>query len=808
MTFQNFFSSEALLQQAIAGLLVRMPDVSGVQILQGTQELGKDIVFYIRGGFGEPVLCACVVKNTKITGDAGKTEGARTVFFQAQQAFDSAHIDEFGKEIRVERVYVITPFPMSPATITSIKGGLEKQAGQVVFIAGPMLFDLFKKHWPDYFADEATAIENHLQETRNIFEVESPLPGLIKLYDLGNVSNYPKKVYVPQAFYRDVFSYGLGRLWTDSLQKSVHQELNDQDGDKIKANLKEVTTALSHLCDWGYNFNGEKAKVQATMDEILDTVEVSTTRGVPLYTDPEQGKIRIRKPAAFLKMIQAFEEQKGRALSRVQSLLSNLTAYISRNDLKGTDLLSDLSFLQFCALDDCARSAPDGMFAPQKSVRVTFAKNILDEWDSSLLIVGAPGYGKTSFCRWHALKDAEDYTAGKSNILPVYLQLHRFSTKELGSFEDTFLQTLSKSALVGASNKDVKTRIRIYMDGLDEVASSERRREIVELARQGVKGNTKYQIILTSRDQVYARWLEWLPRISLGEFAGPEINELIDKWLGQDTESRDRFSSELRKVPSLGLLMQIPLLATLTIMVFRQTGKLPETKVRLYEIFIDILSGGWDIAKGIIRESKFEKRIKVMILRTLASKLHEQRRRAFDSNDLKGIVRITTSKAILKDWELLRDELLMDGLITGSGNIYQFSHFSFQEFLTAKEYMGSPNSLRATEALGSYLQGEDWWREVINFYIALSTNSREAVQWLIEEIQVIHARHKITKAEAYLNDLFANLLEAFPEYPLEQLAFQLKPIQNQVMELEEKITESALRKKREEFEAEMKMIEP
>lgn len=543
------------------------------------------------------------------------------------------------------------------------------------------------------------------------------------------------------------------------------------------------------------------------MDEILDTVEVSNTRGVPRYADPEQGKIRIRKPAAFLKMIQGFEEQKRKAVSKLQSLLSNLTEYVSRNDLNGTNILSDLAFLQFCSLDDCARSAPDGMFTPQKRVRVTFSKNILDEWNSSLLIVAAPGYGKTSFCRWHALKDAEDYTASKSDILPVYLQLHRFSTKGLGSFEDTFLQTLSKSALVGASNKDGKTRIRIYMDGLDEIASSKRRKEIVELARTGAKGNPKYQILLTSRDQVHARWLEWLPRISLGEFTGPEINELLDKWLGRDTESRDRFSSELRKVPSLAVLMQIPLLATLTIMVFRQTAKLPETKVRLYEIFIDILSGGWDVAKGIIRESKFEKRIKVMILRTLASKLHEQRRRAFDTNDLKGIVRVTTSKAVLKDWELLRDELLTDGLITGTGDIYQFSHFSFQEFLTAKEYMGSPNSMHATEALDSYLQGEDWWKEVINFYIALSTNPREAVQWLINEIRVLQAKRNIAKAETYLDDLFANLLEAFPEYPLEQLVIQLKPIQKQVESLQAKITESALRKKREEFEAEMKVIE-
>jgi hypothetical protein len=799
MTFQHLFSSEALLQQAIAGLLMRMPDLSGVQILQGTQELGKDIVFYIRGGFGESVLCACVVKNSKITGDAGKSEGARTVYFQAQQAFDSVHTDEFGKEIRVERVYVVTPFPMPPATITSIKGRLEERAGQVVFIAGPTLFDLFKKYWPDYFADEATAIENHLNETRDIFEAESPLPGLIKLYDLGSISTYPKKVYVPQVFYRDIFSYNLGPLLADSLQKLVQRELTDQDRDRLKANLKEVASALSYLCDWGYDLNEEKSKVQSIMDEILDTFEIAAARSPKRGHYESQGTIRLRKSAVFLKMIQALEEQKKVALEKIQLLLSDLSHYVSQEHSKGIDAPTDLLFLRYCTLDDCARTAPDRMFSSQKHVRIKFPKNILEGCDNSILIVGAPGYGKTSFCRWHALKDAENYTAGKSTILPVYLQLHRFSSKDLGSFEETFLQPFNKSALVSGRDKDLKTRIRIYLDGLDEIASSERRREIVELARNGVKGNERYQIILTSRDHIYAKWLEWLPRLSLGEFAAPEISELIDKWLGQDTESRERFSNELREVPSLGVLMQIPLLATLIIMVFRQTGKLPATKVRLYEIFIDILSGGWDIAKGIIRESIYEKRVKVMILRTLASKLHEQRRRAFDSDDLKGIVRLTMSKSMLKDWASLRTELLTDGLITGTGNIYQFSHFSFQEFLTAKEYMGSPHPMRASNALELYFRGEDWWREVVNFYIALSTSPREAIHWLVNEIQGLKSR-RITIPEAYLNDTFARLLEAFPEYPLERLAMQLRPIQAQ-------ITTLSLRARREELIDDMRIVD-
>ena len=134
--FNQSFSSESLLQQAIAGLLTRMPDITGVQILQGTQELGKDLVFYIRGGFGEQLLCACVVKNTKITGDAGRAEGARTVFLQAQQAFDTPYVDGSGRDNRVERVYIITPFDLPPATIYSIEGRLKERSGQVVFIGG------------------------------------------------------------------------------------------------------------------------------------------------------------------------------------------------------------------------------------------------------------------------------------------------------------------------------------------------------------------------------------------------------------------------------------------------------------------------------------------------------------------------------------------------------------------------------------------------------------------------------------------------------------------------------------------------
>ena len=202
--FNQAFSSESLLQQAIAGLLTRMPDITGVQILQGTQELGKDLIFYIRGGFGEQLLCACVVKNTKITGDAGRAEGARTVFLQAQQAFDTPFVDGSGRDVRVERVYIVTPFDLQPATVRSIEGKLKERAGQVVFIGGSTLFDLFKKHWPDYFADEAELIDQHLKQTLKGFEDNNPLLGIAQDYNVGDIRTNARKVYVPQLFFQRV----------------------------------------------------------------------------------------------------------------------------------------------------------------------------------------------------------------------------------------------------------------------------------------------------------------------------------------------------------------------------------------------------------------------------------------------------------------------------------------------------------------------------------------------------------------------------------------------------------------------------
>jgi hypothetical protein len=67
--FAREFQTEDKLRRVLADLLRKIGH-EGVRITHGTNEKGKDIVFYCDGPLGEKRLFACVVKNGPITGQA------------------------------------------------------------------------------------------------------------------------------------------------------------------------------------------------------------------------------------------------------------------------------------------------------------------------------------------------------------------------------------------------------------------------------------------------------------------------------------------------------------------------------------------------------------------------------------------------------------------------------------------------------------------------------------------------------------------------------------------------------------------
>src|ERR1017187_250276 len=164
--FSTLFASERELQHTLLQLLSKLDGVTGVRLLQGPTERGKDIVFYHQNPFGARRLIACVVKNTAITGSVGSSGGARTVLLQCQQAFDSPYTNASGQEERVEHVYVISPHCTSPDAMDSIKGALHYRSGQVTFLCGSDLLDIFKQTWPSFLAFNGDFLGRYLNDLR------------------------------------------------------------------------------------------------------------------------------------------------------------------------------------------------------------------------------------------------------------------------------------------------------------------------------------------------------------------------------------------------------------------------------------------------------------------------------------------------------------------------------------------------------------------------------------------------------------------------------------------------------------------
>lgn len=787
-SFANNFDSEARLQEAIASLMQRIPGHTDVQILQGTQEFGKDIIFRCPAGMGDTMLCACVVKNTKITGNVASSGGARTVFNQAAQCLDTPHVDTAGREVPVERVYVVTPYEISPPTISSIRGALAARSGQIVFLSGPQLFDLFKRYWPDFFADEAEAILSHIRRVKDALEGLNPVIRVLANYSIGTKPARSQWVYIPQKFYRELHTFSVAEevtAWAEKLE-DVRRELSASQVRAISDSFGvagvfvaalegvipeghgAVAQKLAHLAQeltFSWKTTVIRAEKRKKGQKGSDDVPVDLEADGPRYEAAmERATARIDGLSEFLAAAQSVKAVLWPRVSSARKTLGALTALRSKRLTGSAELLQDERFQALAKFHDAAIAAPLAPFRIVDRFGIEFPKDFLDGWNGPLLVVGAPGYGKTSFCKWNALEDSERYMSGVSRIIPQYIPLHHLAQERLGTFEETFLATLGRSALMPAAGAEVAAgrRMRLYLDGLDEVALPGLRSELMELARVGSLQYPWCQVVVTARNHLFGAYLDWLPRLSLAGFEEADVRSLVSRWLGDD-EKTQQFYEQLAGLPSLRSLMKTPLLATLILIVFQQTGRLPESLSRLYTIFVELLTGGWDTVRQVTRGAKFGQVPKVRFLQRLAASLHERKRREFDDRDIRATLGLVFSSSFAGDVGDIRHELLEDGLVTATGDALHFAHLSFQEFLTAKFYANDVYPRNINQALEAYLLGDEWWEEVLKFYIGLAADSSHIAGWLASKSTEIASMGRAQVADRRAARLFKALCDAYPD---------------------------------------------
>jgi hypothetical protein len=767
--FAQSFPSEQVLQQALAKLLSKIPNHTGVQILQGNAEIGKDIIFYTPAAFGERELNACVVKNTKITGNASTSTGARTVFNQAQQALDTPLLDENGKEHRVSRVFIITPYPIPPQTTNSIVGGLKATDDKVQFVSGSKLFELFKTHWPEYLSEEFTLIHTYADALTQNTGTAKEFAGLSFQYQLGTIEANVKRVYVQPKFHRFVRSYSLSplsegipiQLESRPYIESYIQALSDK--------IEKVDRFMAILVRWEMCSSSLGADASSACDQLADALRKSWSRArarraavasstsvpVELYS-AELGNLR-----ELNDLLESMRTKVRQALIYFQEKLDWVREYLNKGGFRSEKLSLTDHEGTINTLDEIARISGPGCMLEESEGSSTFDSTMLKGATRSLFIVAPAGFGKTTFCRWNALDDLERLLQHGSNILPVYIPLHQIGDVGNRNF-DTFLRHAGVSALIPKDESTHYDKTRVYLDGLDEVPDTTAQKRIAQLAKKATENDPSIEIIITARDYAYGVLMTWLPRVHLSAFDDEQISELVTKWLDGIKEKIEQFFDQLARSRSLKEMMITPLLATLIVLVFKQTGKLPENKTRLYEIFVDLHNGGWDLAKGIQRPSKFSAGEKMFALKRIAAAFHKAKRREMLDSDVENI-----AGAALKnvDWNVLRNELLRDGLVIRLGEMISFSHHSFQEFLTAKHLLGDLESKQLNQLCDEYLKGSDWWAEVLCFFLDITGKPQELRSWIDERLRGVlrFARQQAAAAaETRASVLKAHLESSFP----------------------------------------------
>lgn len=390
-------------------------------------------------------------------------------------------------------------------------------------------------------------------------------------------------------------------------------------------------------------------------------------------------------------------------------------------------------------------------------------EDIVDLITDDILIAAPAGFGKTSFCKWQTLNDLRRLRDEQSDVVPIYVPLHTHSQGALGTFESMFLRSPEFVLLwqrQRSSGIAARRRFRLYLDGLDEVTTVERQAELLAVARQARCADPSIQLVVTSREHVIGKHLHGLRRVRLREFDDEQVRQLATKWFEGDSTKMNVFFNKLATVPNVRSLMRVPLLATLILGVYRNTQTLPESRIRLYDMFVNLLAGGWDVAKNIHRETQFGPTPKIAVLIKLAGVLHLNARRDCSQFEFKTAVS-ETLPALAKAWEKLLDEILQDGLLVPVGPGFGFAHLSFQEFLAAKELL-DPRGRRAIQAFQRFLLGEDWWHEVLSFYVEMTGKPQDMTSFIGEMTHRAMLKSGDVNVKARARTLLERLAIAFP----------------------------------------------
>ncbi|NEQ45974.1 MAG: NACHT domain-containing protein [Leptolyngbya sp. SIOISBB] len=417
-----------------------------------------------------------------------------------------------------------------------------------------------------------------------------------------------------------------------------------------------------------------------------------------------------------------------------------------------------------------------------------------------LAVIANPGYGKTTLMRFLTLSFAsQSYRAHNAReLIPILLLFREFYPRIQSRNEPALtqlivetVQKLPRCAELRTSEPWFDDQLRqgkclVMLDGLDEVPDAQRE-QVSQWANWQMQ-NYPSQFVLTSRPHGYDSSLfEGVQRIDILDFNNDQKRTFIEQWYRfitweltwkhhwedsqqapdpskrltrsqaeAESEAEAQTAADDLKRQLFGDrryidLAKNPLLITIIAATHEASEQLPKRRVQLYkEIFKLLLE---------YRPNRRDTRLTIanaednqLILQCLAMELTEADKTQFlpeqGAEWIQQRLREVYPDESLTPKAFLREIQQVSGLLAGGeGNLYEFTHKTFQEFLAAMELSASRWGQRQ---MMEHFTNESW-EEVIIFYASLTDQPVPFIEKALED-----------PANTYTLDLAKRLVEALP----------------------------------------------
>ena len=243
----------------------------------------------------------------------------------------------------------------------------------------------------------------------------------------------------------------------------------------------------------------------------------------------------------------------------------------------------------------------------RRGLEADLARRLYHQY-GNIAVVGDPGSGKTCFAKYEMLTyciPPESEVAWYEKHIPVYLPLS--DGAHLLDDSSTLIDLCARYAEIqnlGLSTQDITNllaegSIAFFFDGLDEVASIEKRQRLMQLITDTIEKCSKFgnRFVVTLRPAAL-RTIELpedLRTLQLRGLADPEIEALATRVIvaGHDGEDNEPLSQDDRAVlerlladckqkPGIDRLARNPLLLTLLVMIYTNSGPFSAKRHTIY----------------------------------------------------------------------------------------------------------------------------------------------------------------------------------------------------------------------------------